>query len=433
MSGKMRLTAHNGRSGKHGVYSAKHNDRNFTSEAEHIDKTKNSLNVFWHRYSKTDPDLTFEDAEKRFYEDHFQTALDKMNAKAVACRHRDRIKTMDQYRQSKKSCPEEEIIQIGCKDNTVDNKLLWTIVAEQIQWEMLQFPQYKVLDVALHMDEEGAPHIHKRGVWVAHDIDGVEIVGQAKALEEMGVKKPDPEKKQGRYNNPKMTYTRLCREHLFELAKKHGLNLEKAPKEHSRAGLSLEEYKANQEIAKAMQAQKDYEDIKSTTVSMQNTYCALQKEIKDLQQKKETLFRDSAKQYGQEEFVDALYHRLNIVPIVDKKRKKQALMKALEDYKAMLPEGLLEGLKGSLGEEGYKTLLSDPERLYEAKDAIRHSIQQAEGISDPNWYRTDYSRLEFAFEKAYKEYEEVKDAHPTMEDLIEDLTLESMNENIVKE
>lgn len=37
----MRGTTHNGRTGKDGAYSAKHNDRNFdVDHAEHIDKNK---------------------------------------------------------------------------------------------------------------------------------------------------------------------------------------------------------------------------------------------------------------------------------------------------------------------------------------------------------------------------------------------------------
>lgn len=39
---KMRASRHNGRSGKHGVYDVKHNDRNFdVANSEHIDGREN--------------------------------------------------------------------------------------------------------------------------------------------------------------------------------------------------------------------------------------------------------------------------------------------------------------------------------------------------------------------------------------------------------
>ena len=250
----MRLTAHNGRAGKNGAYSAKHNDRNFdVRKADHIDTDRSADNRYWCCYK----DMTFEDAEARYYERHFRDVLDARNERYIAQRHPERVRTMDDYRTSEKTCPEETITQIGAKGDTVDPKTLWAVVIEHIRWQQKQYPNVKLLDVALHVDEEGAPHIHERKVWVAHDKDGHETVGQAKALAEMGIDAPDPSKKCGKYNNSKMTYTAECREHLFEVAKEHGLDLEREPKERSMSGLSLEEYKARQEEERARQAQQE--------------------------------------------------------------------------------------------------------------------------------------------------------------------------------
>ncbi len=56
----MRLTKHNGRKNKSGVYRVKHNDRNFDlDKAEHIDKEKTKDNVYWHCYGEEK--LTFEE------------------------------------------------------------------------------------------------------------------------------------------------------------------------------------------------------------------------------------------------------------------------------------------------------------------------------------------------------------------------------------
>lgn len=255
----MRLTAHNGRAGKDGTYSAKHNDRNFDErQADHIDPERSRQNYYWHRYMQGNEDkMTFEDAEALFYERHFRAALDERNERSIAQRHPERVKTMDDYRQSQKTCPEEQIMQIGRDGQTIDRRQLWSICAQQISWEQKQFPNFKILDIALHADEQGAPHIHKRGVWVAHDEDGREIVGQAKALREMGIEAPDPSKAYGKYNNAKMTYTRQCREHFAELCLARGLDMELEPREHSKSGLALEEYKAQQEQEKALQAQME--------------------------------------------------------------------------------------------------------------------------------------------------------------------------------
>ena len=47
----LKLTRHNGRSGKHGTYNPRHNDRRFDVEnSEHIDAERARLNVYWDCY-----------------------------------------------------------------------------------------------------------------------------------------------------------------------------------------------------------------------------------------------------------------------------------------------------------------------------------------------------------------------------------------------
>ena len=47
----MKASRHNGRSGKHGVYDVKHNDRDFDVEhSEHIDSERTKQNVYWDCY-----------------------------------------------------------------------------------------------------------------------------------------------------------------------------------------------------------------------------------------------------------------------------------------------------------------------------------------------------------------------------------------------
>ena len=48
---EMRATRHNGRSGKHGVYNPKHNDRKFDiANSDHIDAEREKQNIYWDCY-----------------------------------------------------------------------------------------------------------------------------------------------------------------------------------------------------------------------------------------------------------------------------------------------------------------------------------------------------------------------------------------------
>ena len=261
MSDKMRLTAHNGRAGRDGAYSAKHNDRNFdTTNAKHIDRERSPGNDYWHCYKRYAPEMTFEQVEARFYERHFAQHLEAANQRSIAQRHPERVRSMDDYRASKRTCPEETIMQIGKAGASIDPRKLFYVCMEQVTWEGQRFPNVRILDVAMHVDEAGAPHVHTRKVWVGHDAQGRECVGQSKALAEMGIAPPDPSKDYGRYNNAKITYTAECRAHFLQLCREHGIDIDETPREHSKSGLSLEEYKAQQEIARAEQARHELRD-----------------------------------------------------------------------------------------------------------------------------------------------------------------------------
>lgn len=250
----MRATIHNGRTGKDGAYNTKHNDRQFDiSHAEHIDPERVQNNRYWNWTGKK---ITFEDAEIAFYEKHIRRHLDAQNARYRAQRHAERAKTMDEYRRSPQTCPEEVILQIGKLGDTIPADMMARIIQEQINWEQKQFPGVKVLNVALHMDEQGAPHIHERRAWVYTDKDGNFAISQNKALEQMGVELPNPNKPRGRFNNRKQTFSRMCREHLLQICKEHGLEIEEIPQEKSRSGLSHVAYMTRQEEEKAASAER---------------------------------------------------------------------------------------------------------------------------------------------------------------------------------
>ena len=77
----MKLTRHNGRSGKHGVYNPKHNDRSFdVNKADHIDSESAGHDALWDCYQgyatqqmREDEELSirFEEIESLYYWEHY--------------------------------------------------------------------------------------------------------------------------------------------------------------------------------------------------------------------------------------------------------------------------------------------------------------------------------------------------------------------------
>lgn len=269
---KNRTTLHNGRKNKQGqAYSPRHNDRKFDlDKAEHIDPERTKENVYWHYLQKENPDMDFSTAEKTFYKDHFEAALKIRNSSYIQHGNKKQVKTLEEYMQE--HCPEETIWMIGNAEDMIPAKILHNVWKEQKAWMEATFPQMTVLDWALHVDEQGANHIHERHVFIGHDKKGREVVGQNKALAEMGVSAPNPQKPTGRHNNAKMTYTAKCREHFQEICKRHGLEIEVQPRERSEMGLTQAEYKTRREEAAA-----DRAEIRRRTA--ERTAAVLQKEI----------------------------------------------------------------------------------------------------------------------------------------------------------
>ncbi len=266
----MRVTAHNGRVNKDGTaYCVKHNDRRFDlSHAPHIDADRTADNRYWHCYQNSAPEMSLADAERTYYAEHFSAGIGMQNARNEQARHPERNKTIDDLLKNPRTCPEETILQIGKIDAHVSARVLWECAVEQINWERERYPQRRVLDIALHMDES-TPHIHVRAVWVAHDCVGNEIVSQNKALDEMRVGLPDASKPKDRHNNPKMTYTRAAREHLVGVCRAHGIEIETDPLEASKRGLELTEYKRRREEERLAAARAEYAHLQQRMVEME--------------------------------------------------------------------------------------------------------------------------------------------------------------------
>ena len=249
----MKLTRHNGRSGKHGTYNPRHNDRRFDVEnSEHIDAERARQNVYWDCYrgftthdfrdNPEQPDFSFEEIERMYYYEHYADHVNAQNARNEKTRHIERNRTVDDLLKNNKTCPEESIYQIGTIEESVSPETLALIVSEFYEEFERRFGSHiHILDWALHLDE-GTPHIHERHVFDCENRYGELCPQQEKALEELGIPLPNPEKPKGRNNNRKQTFDAICRTLLFDICRRHGLHLDQEPSYGGRDYLEKQDY-----------------------------------------------------------------------------------------------------------------------------------------------------------------------------------------------
>jgi serine/arginine repetitive matrix protein 2 len=249
----LKLTRHNGRSGKNGTYNPRHNDRRFNVEnSEHIDAERVKQNVYWDCYrgftfledreKDEEHDFSFEEVERIYYNEHYRDHIEAQNARNAITRHVERNRTVEDLLKNKKTCPEETIYQIGNVDETVSPEEL-LIVANIFFGELeKRYGEYfHILDWALHVDE-GTPHIHERHVFDCENKYGEICPQQEKALEKMGIPLPAPDKPKSRSNNRKKTFDAMCRELLLDICDNRKLYLDKEPEYGGRDYLEKQDY-----------------------------------------------------------------------------------------------------------------------------------------------------------------------------------------------
>ena len=249
----LKLTRHNGRAGKHGTYNPKHNDRSFNlANSEHIDPERVKGNIYWDCFhgfrsalAPQDPDdlaATFSDVERQFYESRYTTFIEGQNERNAKIRHTERNRSIPDLLSSRKTCPEETIYQLGTLDEHASAEDLLNIVTEFIEEFKGKFGEHvHVLDWALHLDES-TPHIHERHVFDCENKYGEVAPQQEKALETLGFELPNPDKPLSRRNNRKITFDAACRKILFDIAKRHGLELEEEAEYGNRQYLEKQDY-----------------------------------------------------------------------------------------------------------------------------------------------------------------------------------------------
>jgi len=274
----VKLTRHNGRTGKHGTYNPKHNDRRFDVEhSEHIDARRTSQNIYWDLYREyTTPELrdsgtdafSFEDVERQYYSNQYSTFVAAQNERNEKARHPERNRTIDDLLKNPKTCPEESIYQIGTMEDHVPGKVLLAIVQEFFDEMERRFGSHvRILDWALHVDE-GTPHIQERHVFECRNRYGELCPQQEKALEELEIPLPHPDKPKGKHNNRKQSFDAICRTMLFEICAQHGLLLDREPEYGGRDYLEKQDYILAKQKEKLTQQETALQEI---TLKLEDT------------------------------------------------------------------------------------------------------------------------------------------------------------------
>lgn len=275
---KMRASRHNGRSGKHGVYDVKHNDRNFdVANSEHIDAERTKLNVYWDCYQgyclngdTSERKMTFTEIEKAYYFEHYGDHVDAQNERNEKAGHAERNRTTDDVLKNNKTCPEESILQLGNIDCSVTPDILAKVVAEFFEeFEKRYGSHVHILDWALHLDE-ATPHVHVRQVYDALNKYGELCPQQEKALEELGFELPDPTKKRSRFNNRKMCFDAECRKLFLDIGQKNGVELEYEPEYGGASYLEKQDYIIENQQKRIAKMQAALDDITLKVLDMEN-------------------------------------------------------------------------------------------------------------------------------------------------------------------
>ena len=180
--------------------------------------------------------------ERQFYESRYSNFVESQNERNAKIRHTERNRSIPDLLSSRKTCPEETIYQLGTLDEHASAEDLLNIVTEFIDEFKTKFGDHvHVLDWALHLDES-TPHIHERHVFDCENKYGELAPQQEKALEALGFDLPDPNKSLSRRNNRKITFDAACRKMLFEIAKRHELDLEEEAEYGNRKYLEKQDF-----------------------------------------------------------------------------------------------------------------------------------------------------------------------------------------------
>ena len=248
---KTKATYHTGRTTKAGkVFNSNHNTQDKTRDGQnHIDheRTKNNL-LYRVENNKMIPCKSYDSIvfEKKRYKELFGNSLEARNERYRKQRHSERCRTINDLYRDPKKCPFEMVLQIGkAGDGISDSEK--AELSKKINLEFVKElhkrygRNFVPLDISGHYDETSI-HWHYRGVFVFKGKDGLEP-NQSKALEKMGIERPDKTKPVSKHNNPLMTFTSETRELYYQICERHGLEIDREVKNPSQKHKEALEHK----------------------------------------------------------------------------------------------------------------------------------------------------------------------------------------------
>lgn len=300
-----RTSTHRGKSG-----SAKHNEHRFYEK----DNRDTSLHSFIHQKDNEAWDLTSD--EMKFYERYTQQ-LNEQNEKYLQQRQYKRVKSLEDFYNSKRYKPTEEILQYGHAGGDVPDRDTYEKMAKEyarrkVEWSKQHGNHLHVLDYANHYDE-ATPHTHLREIWDYKDDEGVLRVSQEEAMKRAGLELPDPSKPEGRYNNRGMTYSKMCRDMWNDICEQYGYEVERVPLPGKQKSKTISQYKAQKE--REIQAkereleakERELDEVKNELRAFRDKLLEREKRADELLERAESLFnkgqeyRDTAKEYYHKE------------------------------------------------------------------------------------------------------------------------------------
>ena len=264
--------------------------------------------------------------ERQFYESRYSNFVESQNERNAKIRHTERNRSIPDLLSSRKTCPEETIYQLGTLDEHASAEVLLNIVTEFIEEFKAKFGNHvHVLDWALHLDES-TPHIHERHVFDCENKYGEVAPQQEKALEALGFELPDPDKPLSRRNNRKITFDAACRKMLFEIAKRHGLELEEEAEYGNRKYLEKQDFiLAKQKEQLAAQQNK----LDKLTLKVSDMETLLDKFLKTMQttatRLQEKLLKPEVRQKGKEQVKEKA--RDSVLQLLNRLQAEQAQRK----------------------------------------------------------------------------------------------------------
>ena len=299
MAKKMKATVRNGRATASGkVYNANHNTKTETRNQErHIDheRTEQNINLQFTAEGRVRRCGSFDAKafELSRYEQLYGEGQEAKNARYIADGHPERCKSVADIYASRRTAPLETILQIGSRDTDIDpqerKEKLMGAAAELIsnmqqRWgDNLHF-----LTLSLHNDE-GVEHIHARLSFSATDKFGHRVPNQAQAFEAMGIQRPDPTSKEGKYNCPLITFSELIRQEFYDLCEKRGIVIDREVKNPSQKHLSVLEYKCKkmEEVVDILTTQK--KELEAVATEQAQMIVLAKAEIEQVRTERDTL------------------------------------------------------------------------------------------------------------------------------------------------